>query len=73
MRRQAVQKTIMKNQNRLNEFESEKQSLENVLERTGNLFHQTIVERHQMTETWKIAVETLNMRDSTICETIEVK
>lgn len=73
MRRQAVQKTILKNQNRLNELESEKQSLEHVLERTSSLFQKTIHERHQMTETWKTAVQTLNSRNNGIRETIEVK
>lgn len=72
MRRQAVQKTIVKNQNRLNELESEKQSLENVLERTSSLFQKTIHERHQMTETWKAAVQTLNSRNIAIRETIDV-
>lgn len=63
----------MKNQNRLRELESEKQSLEQVYERTSNLYGQTIRERHQMTKTWSTAVQTLNARHSTIHEIMEVR
>lgn len=73
IRRQALQKTIVKNRNRLNELESEKQSLEQVFERTSNLYGQTIRERHQMTKTWSTAVQTLNARHYTIHETMQVR
>lgn len=63
----------MKNCILLNELESEKQSLEHVLERTSNLYVQTIRERHEMTKTWSTAVQTLNARHNTIHETMEVK
>lgn len=63
----------MKNQVVLSELESEKQSLEQVLERTSNLYAQTIRERHEMTKTWSTAVQTLNARHNTILETMEVK
>lgn len=72
MRRQAVQKTITKNLERLNELESEKQSLEQVIERTNQLYRQTLLERHQMTATWTLAVQTLNARNHSIRETLEV-
>lgn len=72
MRRQALQKTITKHQNRLDELESEKQSLEQVLERTSHLFRQTVLERHQMTATWTTAVQTLNARNHTIRDVLEV-
>lgn len=73
MRRLALQKGIVKNQNRLNELGSEKQSLEKMLERTTKLYQQTILERRQMTDTWTTAVESLNTRNNTIQETMEVK
>lgn len=63
----------MKNQVVLSELESEKQSLEQVLERTSNLYAQTIRERHEMTKTWSTAVQTLNARHNTIHETMEVQ
>lgn len=72
MRRQAVQKTITKNLNRLNVLENEKQSLEQVIERTNHLYRQTLLERHQMTATWTTAVQTLNARNQTIREILEV-
>lgn len=68
-----MQKTIIKNRARLNELESEKQSLEQVLERTSNLYAQTIRERHEMTKTWSNAVQTLNERHKAIHETMEVR
>lgn len=73
IRRQAIQKVITKNQDRLSYLENEKQSLEQVLERTGNLFRQSVDERHQMTKTWRAAVESLNARNNTIREVFEVK
>lgn len=72
VRRIALQKTITKNQSRLDELESEKQSLEQVLERTSHLFQQTVLERHQMTATWTTAVQTLNARNHTIRDVLEV-
>lgn len=62
----------MKHQDRLSYLESEKQSLEHVLERTGSLFRQAVLERHQMTKTWRAAVESLNARNSNIREIFEV-
>lgn len=56
----------------MSELESEKQSLEQVLERTSTLYAQTIRERHEMTKTWTNAVQTLNERHKTIHETMEV-
>lgn len=56
----------------MNELESEKQSLEQVLERTSNLYAQAIRERHEMTKTWSTAVQTLNARHGTIHETMQV-
>lgn len=72
MRRQAAQKVIIKNQNRLNELESEKQSLEKMLERTTKLYQQTVLERRQITETWTAAVDSLNTRNKSIRDTMEV-
>lgn len=62
----------MKNQDRLSYLESEKQSLEHVLERTSTLYRQAMLERHQMTKTWRAAVESLNARDITIRKVLEV-
>lgn len=73
VRRLALQKTITNNQQRLNELENEKLSLEHVLDRTSKLYRQTLLERRQMTDTWSAAVETLNARNITIRETMEVK
>lgn len=64
---------MIKNQSRLIELESEKQSLEQVYERTSNLYGQTIHERHQMIKTWSMAVQTLNRRHDSIQETMEVR
>lgn len=72
VRRQSIQKTIIKNQKRVSELEGEKQSLEHAIERTGHLYRQTILERRQMTETWSTAVQTLNSRHVAIHETMEV-
>lgn len=72
MRRQAAQKAIVKNASRLADLESEKQSLEHVLERTSNLYRQAVLERRQMTATWTTAVQLLNARNISIRETMEV-
>lgn len=72
MRRQAVQKAITKNKSRLIDLESERQSLEQVLDRTGNLYRQAVLERRQMTATWTTAVQSLNARNISIRETMEV-
>lgn len=72
VRRQAMQRTILKNLSRLKELKSEKQSMEQVLERTSDLYHQSMMERRQMTETWSTAVQSLNARNSTIHELMEV-
>ncbi|XP_031638654.1 coiled-coil domain-containing protein 39 [Contarinia nasturtii] len=71
VQRQAVQKTIVKNKSRLIELESEKQSLEQIVERTNDLYRQAILERRQMTHTWSTAVQTLNARNNSIKETFE--
>lgn len=72
VRRQAAQKAIIRNKTRLTELESEKQSLEHVLERTSDLYRQTVLERRQMTATWTAAVQSLNARNISIRETMEV-
>lgn len=56
----------------MKDLESEKQSLELVLDRTMNLYRQTFSERNQMIDTWRAAVRSLNIRDRTINESIEV-
>lgn len=72
MRRKALQTSILKNKNRLIELESEKHSHELVLERTSNLYRQAILERRRMTETWTAAVQSLNARNGSISEALEV-
>lgn len=72
MRRKAIQKTIESNRNRLNDLETEAESIEKVVNRTLNLYRQNYAERRQMIETWRSAVKSLNMRDRTIHEMIEV-
>lgn len=72
VRRQALQKTNIKNSERLIELENEKQSLEKVIERTTTLFHQTENERRQITKTWTAAVQSLNTRNNSIRDVMEV-
>lgn len=67
-----MQASILKNKNRLIELESEKNSHEQVLERTSNLYRQAILERRRMTETWTAAVQSLNARNDSISEALEV-
>lgn len=72
IRRQAKKKLITQYRSRLNDLDTEKKSIENVLIRTSNVFYQTHVERRQMIETWRFAVKSLNMRDRAVHEAIDV-
>lgn len=72
IRRQALQKKIQKNRQRLDDLNCERQSLEQVIERTAQLYQQSHLERRHMIDTWHTAVQSLYMRDITIQETIEV-
>lgn len=51
---------------------SERLSMEQVIERTNSLYGKLHVERHNMIDTWRTAVQTLNARDKAIQQTIRV-
>lgn len=68
----AVQKTIDKNRQQLERIISERLSMEQVVERTTNLYGKLHIERRNMIDTWRTAVQTLNARDKAIQQTIRV-
>lgn len=72
MQRVAVQKTIEKRRQHLERVASERLSMEQVLQRTNNLYGKLHVERRNMIDTWRQAVQTLNARDRAIQQTIKV-
>lgn len=71
-RRKNLQTVITKNEILLSNLCEEHKSVEQILDRTAQLYRQTHLERRQMVQTWQEAVISMKSRDDAIRETVVV-